>query len=219
MTAAILAAGGSGHRVGADVPKQFIDIAGKTLLQRSFEAIADAGIDDIVVVVPSDRVVETEAALPHAAAVVAGGETRQASVRAGLALVEADRVIVHDAARPFAPPAVFRSVIAALDDADAVVPGLQMKETVKVVRDAVVVQTLDREEIWNIQTPQAFRTAALRDAHARAAAEGVAGTDDAQLIEHYGGRVAVVEGSPLAFKVTDSDDVERATAVARGESR
>lgn len=218
MTAAILAAGGSGHRVGADLPKQFVEIDGKSLLRRSFEAIAEAGLAHIVVVVPPDRVAQAETIVPEATAVVAGGDTRQASVRAGLAAVKTDTVLVHDAARPFAPASVFHSVLAALDDADAAVPGLQMKETVKVVRDGVVVQTLAREEIWNIQTPQAFRTAALRDAHARALTDGVAGTDDAQLIEHYGGTVAVVPGSPLAFKVTDSADLRRAAAIAGGET-
>ncbi len=153
--------------------------------------------------------------LPDASRVVAGGVTRQASVRAGLEHVRHPRVVVHDAARPFAPREVFAAVVRALEEADAAVPGLQMKETVKVVRDRRVVKTLDREQVWNIQTPQAFKTDLLRDLHARAVRDDVQGTDDAQLIEHYGGTVAVVEGAVSGFKVTDADDVARAAAHAR----
>ena len=168
-----------------------------------------------MVVVPQDRVDEVSSLIPDASHVVAGGDTRQRSVRNGLAHVDTDSVIVHDAARPFAPARLFASVLEALDSADAAVPGLPMKETVKAVRDGFVVETLQREHVWNIQTPQAFRTTVLRDAHRRAETDGFAGSDDAQLVEHYGGRVKVVAGDPLAFKVTDADDISRAEATAR----
>jgi 2-C-methyl-D-erythritol 4-phosphate cytidylyltransferase len=94
-----------------------------------------------------------------------------------------------------------------------------MQETVKRVRNDWVVETLDREEIWNVQTPQAFRTQQLREAHARAALEGFQATDDAQLIEHYGGTVAVVPGSPAAFKLTHPSDLERALGFVGREGR
>ncbi len=189
------------------------------MLRWSFDAILAAEIHDITVVVPADRVDEATRLLPEATHVVAGGATRQESVRAGLEHVVSDVVIVHDAARPFAPPQVFAAVIEALQHGDAAVPALQMKETVKLVRDGYVVETLEREQVWNVQTPQAFRTRFLLDAHQRAAAEGVTGTDDAQLIEHYGGTVAVAVGSSLSFKITDPDDLQRAEAHAREVGR
>ncbi len=140
-------------------------------------------------------------------------------MRAGLDHVAHPVVVVHDAARPFAPPAVFAEVVRALDQADAAVPGLQMKETVKLVRQRRVVETLDRELVWNVQTPQAFTTRRLREVHALALADGIEGTDDAQLIEHYGGVVAVVDGSPASFKITDRHDLERAAAHVREMQR
>lgn len=188
------------------------------MLRWSFDAVVAAGFEQIIVVVPKDRVHATEDLLPEGGHVTAGGATRQASVRNGLSLVESDLVVVHDAARPFAPARVFAAILDALQTSDAVVPGLQMKETVKLVRDATVVQTLQREEIWNIQTPQGFKTGVLREAHRRAEADGFAGTDDAQLVENYGTRVRVVPGDPLAFKVTDRDDVRRAELVVAGKS-
>ncbi len=173
----------------------------------------------MVVVVPQEWIGETTALLDPEAVIVAGGPTRQESVRLALEHVTAPRVVVHDAARPFAPPGTFAAVTEALEGSDAVVPGLQMQETVKVVRDGVVVETLQREEVWNIQTPQAFWTDRLRDVHARAVAEGFQATDDAQLVEHYGGRVIVVEGHPDAFKVTKPADVKLADQLAERSRR
>lgn len=188
------------------------------MIEWSFEAIARAGLTDVVVVVPPGWTQEATGLFGSKARVVAGGDTRQESVRLGLERVSSPRVLVHDAARPFAPPEMFAAVAEALEGCDAAVPGLQMQDTVKVVRQGAVVRTLDREEVWNIQTPQAFHTDRLRDVHARAVADGVTGSDDAQLIEHYGGRVSVVEGHPDAFKVTNADDLERAEVIA-GRSR
>ena len=189
------------------------------MLQWSIESITSGGITDIVVVVPESWRDAAVTLLGPEAQVVAGGPTRQDSVRLGLEHVSAPRVVVHDAARPFAPPSIFATVTDALEGSDAVVPGLQMQETVKLVREGFVVETLQREEVWNIQTPQAFWTDRLRDAHTRAVADGIQGTDDAQLIEHYGGRVSVVEGHPDAFKVTKAADVERADLLAERSRR
>jgi len=189
------------------------------MIQWAYEALVNGGISEIVVVVPQPWMQQVEETLGADVRVVAGGATRQESVRFGLEHVTAPRVVVHDAARPFAPPELFDAVTGALEGSDAVVPGLQMQETVKVVRDGYVIQTLEREEIWNIQTPQAFWTDRLRDVHARAVVDGVEGTDDAQLVEHYGGRVAVVEGHPDAFKVTKPVDVQRADALAERSRR
>jgi 2-C-methyl-D-erythritol 4-phosphate cytidylyltransferase len=206
-------------RVGGDAPKQFLELAGRPLIEWSFEALLRGGITDIVVVIPETWRAEAAALFDTRAAVVTGGATRQESVRLGLEHVTAPRVIVHDAARPFAPPETFEAVMVALEGADASIPGLQMQETVKVVRDGAVVTTLNREEVWNIQTPQAFWTDRLRDLHVRAQADSVEATDDAQLVEHYGGRVVVVDGHPDAFKVTKPGDLERAGAMAERSRR
>ena len=205
--------------MGAGSPKQFLELAGRPMLVWSVETIFQAGITDVVVVVPEGWKDAAADALHPEARIVSGGPTRQESVRLGLAHVSAPRVVVHDAARPFAPPALFAAVTQALEGSDAVVPGLQMQETVKMVRDGVVVETLEREEVWNIQTPQAFWTDRLRDAHVRAVADGYAGTDDAQLIEHYGGRVQVIEGHADAFKVTKPADVRHAEQLAERSRR
>jgi 2-C-methyl-D-erythritol 4-phosphate cytidylyltransferase len=161
--------------------------------------------------VPPDRAVTDE---PLADVVVPGGATRSASVRAGLAAVppEADIVLVHDAARPLAPIALFEAVVAAVanDGADAAVPAVAVSDTVKrVSADGAVIETVDRTSLVAVQTPQAFRAAALRAVHAR---EPEA-TDDAALIEAAGGRVVVVDGDIRAVKVTTREDLVFARAL------
>jgi 2-C-methyl-D-erythritol 4-phosphate cytidylyltransferase len=143
--------------------------------------------------------------------VVAGGPTRSASVRAGLAAVpaEAEVLVVHDAARPLATPALFERVVAAVRaGADGAVPGLGVPDTIKRVDPATghVVETLDRSALRAIQTPQAFSAAVLRRAHE----SGADATDDAALVEAAGGRVVVVDGDPANLKITGPDDLVRA---------
>jgi 2-C-methyl-D-erythritol 4-phosphate cytidylyltransferase len=198
---AVVVAAGRGERFGA--PKQYQPLGGRRLLDWALDGAA-APCEGVVLVVPPDRVSDPE---PGANAVVAGGATRSASVRAGLAAVpaEADVVLVHDAARPLAPPELFDAVLAAVDaGADGAVPGLPLSDTVKrVAADGTVVETLDRTELVTVQTPQAFRARALRAAHA---AEGEA-SDDAALVEAIGGRVVVVPGAVAAAKVTGPGDL------------
>jgi 2-C-methyl-D-erythritol 4-phosphate cytidylyltransferase len=143
--------------------------------------------------------------------VVAGGPTRSASVRAGLAAVpaEAEVLVVHDAARPLATPALFERVVAAVRaGADGAVPGLPVPDTIKRVDpgSGEVVETLDRPSLRAIQTPQAFSAAVLRRAHEN----GGDATDDAALVEAAGGRVVVVDGDPANLKITGPDDLVRA---------
>ena len=159
--------------------------------------------DGVVLVVPADHV---EDGASVADVVVIGGATRSASVRAGLAAVpeDADVVVVHDAARPFAAPALFEAVVAAVrGGADAAVPGVPLADTVKRVVGREVVATLDRDELVAVQTPQAFAAASLRRAHADA---GEA-TDDAALVEAAGGRVVIVPGDPANAKITLRTDL------------
>jgi 2-C-methyl-D-erythritol 4-phosphate cytidylyltransferase / 2-C-methyl-D-erythritol 2,4-cyclodiphosphate synthase len=150
--------------------------------------------------------------------VVVGGVTRQESVAAALEAAPAacDYILCHDAARPFASPRLFEDVIAMLrahEEADGVIPVLEVTDTVKRVRGSVVVATEDRADLRIAQTPQGFRGRALRSAHRRAAAAGEHFTDDAALVEWAGGRVVTVAGEADNFKVTTAADLERARSM------
>jgi len=203
---AIVVAGGSGSRFGDSVPKQFLDLGGLRVLDW---ALAAAGVacDHAVVVLPRDRL---NAILAPGVTAVAGGASRSASVRAGLAAVPGDAavIVVHDAARPLAGPALFGRVIEAVRaGADGAVPGVAVPDTIKRVGPSgEVIETLDRPSLRAIQTPQAFAADVLRRAHAG----GGEATDDAALVEAAGGRVLVVEGDPGNLKVTGPDDLVRA---------
>ncbi len=202
----IVVAGGSGRRFGRE--KQFSLLGGRPVLEWAVAACGRCSAG-VVLVVPRDADPD-----PHGAdAVVPGGATRADSVRCGLAVVpaEADVVVVHDAARPLASAALFDAVIAAVTDggADGAVPGVPPSDTIKAVDESGrVTSTLDRAALVAVQTPQAFRAAVLRRAHAGAAPAGV--TDDAMLVEALGGTVLVVPGDPGNLKITDPDDLEAA---------
>jgi len=129
--------------------------------------------------------------------------------------VRAARVVVHDAARPFVTEAEIRGVVDALDRAPGALVARPVDDTLKRVEKGRVVSTINRAGLWRAQTPQAFRTAVLRDAHRRAAAEGFEATDDAALLEHYGNEVLVVEGGARNLKVTGPDHLELAQDLAR----
>ena len=213
--AAVLVAAGSGFRLGADVPKAFVSVAGRTLLEHAHARFAaHPRIGPCVVVVPPDRV-EQAADLAPNATVVPGGATRQESVARGLAALDSDVdvVLVHDVARAFAPAEVIDRVLDALTaDVDAVVPALSVTDTMKQVDDDNrVVATIDRTRLVAVQTPQGFRRTALVDAHA-GALDGSA-TDDALLVESNGGVVVVVHGDEDAFKITRPRDLVVAEAV------
>jgi 2-C-methyl-D-erythritol 4-phosphate cytidylyltransferase len=198
---AVVVAAGRGDRFGG--PKQYEALAGRRVVDWALEAAA-ARAEGVVLVVPPERAGDVE---PVATAVVAGAATRSGSVRAGLAAVaeSADVVLVHDAARPLAPPELFDAVLAAVaDGADGAVPGLPVTDTVKRVGpDGAVLETLDRRSLVSVQTPQAFRAEALRAAHAA----GGEASDDAALVEAAGGRVVVVPGAVAAAKVTERGDL------------
>jgi 2-C-methyl-D-erythritol 4-phosphate cytidylyltransferase len=204
----IVVAAGSGSRFGR--PKQYEELAGRPVLDWSLAAAraAAGGADDgVVVVVPPDRVAE---AASGAGTVVGGGATRSSSVRAGLAAVpgHADVIVVHDGARPLAGPELFARVVGAVrDGADAAVPAVEVTDTLRRRTGGPV----DRNGLVAVQTPQAFRAAALRRAH-RAGPEA---TDDASLVEAAGGKVVVVEGSPANLKITRPVDLAIAEALLR----
>ena len=201
---AIVVAAGRGDRFGA--AKQFLELGGTRLVDRAVLACSGS-CDAVVVVLPAD--VAWDGPAVHAA--VSGGATRSDSVRAGLAALPAtvEVVLVHDAARPLASRAIFDAVIDAIRaGADAAVPALPVPDTLKRVDGARVLETVARDDLVAVQTPQAFRIDALRAAHA---GDGRA-TDDAGLVEQSGGCVVVVPGEVMNFKITAPSDLELAAA-------
>lgn len=219
---AIVAAAGRGERLGASAGKAFVPLLGVPMLVHTLRALeASPLIHRIVAAVPPERVGDARAllrshGLTRVDAVVAGGADRQDSVAAGLAAVGApDVVVVHDGARPLVRPEVITAVARAAADGGAAVAGIPMRETVKAVEGGVV-RTLDRDVLWIARTPQAFRTAVLRDAHARARAEGFRGPDDAVLVERLGHPVRMVEDFPANLKITVADDLRLAEGYLRG---
>ena len=213
-TWAILVAAGSGERLGAERPKAFVALGERVLLAESLERLdTSEWVDAVVVAVPADWedaaiALAEELVASKVAAVVTGGATRAASVRAALEQIpdEALVVIVHDAARPLVDDAVIERVILPLGEGfDGVVPALPLADTVKRVERGLVVETVDRSDLVTVQTPQAFTATALRAAYA---GDGpVAATDCASLVEERGGRVRVVDGDVRLLKITTAADL------------
>lgn len=219
--AAIVPAAGRGERLGPGTPKALRALGGAPMLVHAVRALSRARLVDLVVVAaPADDVADVRALLgsweaPAEVTVVSGGATRQESVSLALAALppEVDTVLVHDAARPLAPSELADAVIGALRaGAQAVVPAVPIPDTVKRVDDAGRVQeTLDRSQLYAVQTPQGFRREVLVRAHAESGE--VAATDDAGLVERIGVPVLVVPGHPEAFKVTRPVDLLLAEAL------
>jgi 2-C-methyl-D-erythritol 4-phosphate cytidylyltransferase/2-C-methyl-D-erythritol 2,4-cyclodiphosphate synthase len=217
--AIIVVAAGSGTRLGEPLPKAFVEIDGRSILSRSLDPVF--GLADpvqVIVVAPSSHVqhareivAQSAGRASDACAVVVGGDSRQASVAAGLAVLvpSVEVVLVHDAARALAPRALFERVVAEVDSSGrGAIPGLAVTDTIKRVEaSGTVLETVDRSQLSAVQTPQGFPRAELVAAYAAADREF---TDDAALIQHSGGSVAIVEGDPLAFKVTTPWDLRRA---------
>src|SRR6185437_14006204 len=219
--AAVVVAAGRGTRAGSDIPKQFRRVGGQTLLSRSLALLVEhpkvALVQPVIGADDGDlyksAVGEMRTLVP-----VPGGATRQASVRAGLEALAQHRprlVVVHDAARPFATAALVSRAIEAVEESGAAVPGLAVTDTVKALgADGFVGETLDRNRLRLIQTPQAFAFEPLLDAHRRAAAAGHHDfTDDAALAEWAGIKVKVFVGDPGNVKITDAQDFSRIEAM------
>lgn len=211
--AAILVAGGLGTRMG-DEPKQFRLLAGVPVLRRAADALRrHEAVGPIVTVVPAEHRGRAEEVLDGVTGltVVPGGETRRGSVAAGLEAVgDAGRVLVHDAARPDLPGAVVDRLLAALDDAEAACPVLPVADTMVRATGEALGDVVDRERLWRVQTPQAFRTATLR--HAHTVWTGAEPTDDAQMVRALGLAVAAVEGDERLAKITWTADLEAVEA-------
>ncbi len=221
--AALVVAAGRGHRFGAELPKQFLTLAGRPVLRHALEAFAaHPGIAAVQTVIhPDDRDLYEDAAagldlLPPAD----GGATRQDSVRLGLAALAGlapKRVLIHDAARPFVSGDLIDRVLAGLDSHPGVIPAVLVADTLKRVEDGAISGTVDRAGLWRAQTPQGFRYADIVAAHADLAGREL--TDDAALLEAAGLAVGIVEGTERNFKITSKDDMERAEGLLSGSPR
>jgi 2-C-methyl-D-erythritol 4-phosphate cytidylyltransferase len=232
--AAVLTAAGSGARLGHALPKALVEVAGTPLVVHAAQALAVSGVvDHIVVTVPAEHQAAFATAMTHAGVdlrdvpvtLVVGGATRQASVAAGLAAVgpDVDVVLVHDAARAFAPPALVVAVVEAVRSGHrAVVPGLAVTDSVVEVVDGVAVP-VDRDRLRAVQTPQGFDRALLDRAHANGAGladdEATAATDDASMCAALGEPVTVIDGSERAMKVTTPRDLMVAELLAPQTTR
>jgi 2-C-methyl-D-erythritol 4-phosphate cytidylyltransferase len=204
----IVVAGGTGSRIGR--AKQYEQVGSQRMIDHAMDVARGASDGVVLVVPPADVAAEGG---------VAGGPTRSDSVRAGLAVIplSATIICVHDAARPFASTQLFAAVVAAVSGgADGAVPGIPVTDTVKRIdADNVVVDTPPRSALVAVQTPQAFRASILRTAHAG----GSDATDDASLVETYGGRVVVVAGEQSNRKITHPEDLSWARELAEKEGR
>jgi 2-C-methyl-D-erythritol 4-phosphate cytidylyltransferase len=204
VAVALVVAAGLGERLGSEGPKAFVILAGRPMLEWSVAALRESGaVEQIVVALPPGY----EA--PAGTLGVAGGAVRSASVRSALAAAPAgDPVLVHDAARPLVTRALIERVLEGLDGVDAAVAAAPVADTVKEASaDGIVERTLDRDRLWAIQTPQAFRRAALVRALDVDDDILAAATDDAWLVERAGGRVRVVEAPRENLKVTTPIDL------------
>jgi 2-C-methyl-D-erythritol 4-phosphate cytidylyltransferase len=213
-TWAVIVAAGKGERLGGERPKAFAKLAGRVLLAEGLERLeASDWVDAIVVVAPEGWeepaiLLAEELGAGKVSACVAGGATRVESVRAGMAEVPEDAlvVLVHDAARPFLPDGVIGRVLAPLGEGwDGAVPALPVADTLKrAAQDGTVVETIDRSGLYGVQTPQAFLTGVLRDALGGDLRDA---SDCAGLVERRGGRVRLVEGDPRLVKITTESDL------------
>ncbi|SDB49364.1 bifunctional 2-C-methyl-D-erythritol 4-phosphate cytidylyltransferase/2-C-methyl-D-erythritol 2,4-cyclodiphosphate synthase [Belnapia rosea] len=212
--AALLMAAGSGTRFGADQPKQYLPLLGRPVIRHAAEALlAEPGVELLLPVCAAGeeaRIAALLEGLPVLPA-VAGGATRQASVRAGLEALAnrqppPEAVLVHDAARPVVPRGTIPALLAALRGAPGAIPAQPVADTLKRAEGGVIGETVPRAGLHRAQTPQAFRFDALLAAHRAAGAEA---TDDAQLLELAGERVVLVAGSETNVKITFPEDLER----------
>ena len=212
MAVALIVAAGRGERLGSGGPKALVNVAGRPMLAWSVAALRQVqAVDAIVVALPPDRL----DAAPDGTLAVAGGVTRSESVRAALSAAPQDGVVlVHDAARALVTPALFAEIILELERSgvDAVVAAAPVTDTIKQVSEGsrTVALTLDRSSLWAVQTPQAFRRAALERALATTPELLAAASDDAWLIERQGGTVGVLPAPPENFKITTPLDLRLA---------
>jgi len=221
-TGVVIAAAGSGTRMGMDINKQYLEIAGKPVLARTIQAFENCGLIDEIIVIAAEHEVEycrkeivEKFGFRKVRDVAGGGEFRQQSVYNGLMKVspDCDIVLVHDGARPFVDSRCIADCIEAARETGAACVAVPVKDTIKRAdNEGFVEGTIDRSFLWAMQTPQAFRYDLILEAHRNAILEGYTGTDDAVLVERIGGRVKLVMGSYYNIKITTKEDL----AIAEG---
>lgn len=218
---AIIVAAGRGKRLGSSLPKQFLKVRGRTILEMSVEAFEqNKYVDEIFVAANADYCELTEKlcrGFSKLKKIVAGGAERQDSVRAALDCLRGENgiVLVHDAARPFVSEAVINAVIEGTADFGAAIPTVPAKDTIRQV-DGTGSRTLQRETLACVQTPQGFRISLLKHAFEKAQAQGVLGTDDASLVERMGINISMVQGEDANRKITTREDLETEMRIGTG---
>lgn len=211
---ALIMAAGRGSRLPADLPKQYLPLAGKPVLRHTVDAFLDhPEVDGVAVVISPDDAMLAEAALGDLPDVtrIAGGDSRQESVLNGLHALQGDapdKVLIHDAARPFVTAEVISGVITALQDHDAALPCVSVTDTLKRGKDGMVADTVDRASLFHAQTPQGFRFSTILPAHQAAIGENH--TDDIAIAEQAGIQAVITDGHPDNFKITTAPDLLRA---------
>ena len=211
---AIIPAAGRGKRIGASVPKQFLEIQGRPLLHHTLMVFASCKLIDYVVLVmpPTDVDEMGEDWLNKyeiVRKVVVGGEQRQDSVYNGFSSLEkgTDIVVVHDGVRPFTTPQMITATVEAAQQHGAAITAIPVSDTVKQAADGFVKQTVSRDGLWRVQTPQAFQCGLLQQAFKKAKKDSYYGTDEGSLVEYLGERVKIVPGSELNIKITRKEDL------------
>ena len=219
--AAIIVAAGRGTRMGSEIPKQFMTIAGKSILDTTLYKFERSNeVDEIVLVVNKDDLdyVKTEIVVNYEkiTKVKAGGRTRTESVFEGIKAVSEDSsiVLIHDGVRPFISYNLISSCVEAACDYNACIPVTDIVDTVKEVAGGMVKSTLDRSNLKAVQTPQAFDYELIRDCYAKAMTEDASFTDDASVVEYYGYQVKTIEGLPRNIKITTPLDLRIAEIFA-----
>ncbi|MBF0336901.1 MAG: 2-C-methyl-D-erythritol 4-phosphate cytidylyltransferase [Nitrospirae bacterium] len=219
MTIAIVPSAGSGRRFGSKRNKVFYPLLGIPILARTLQRLqACQQIDEIIPVIQDCDTEDTRElierfALTKVKRLAPGGERRQDSVCNALGLIcgattgTAKLVLIHDAARPLISDALLRDCIAGLSGCDGIVCAVAVKDTVKEVADGYVVKTLRRDSLMAVQTPQVFLCSTILEAYSRAAADGLTFTDDTSAVEHYGGRIKIIDGEYANIKITTRDDL------------
>lgn len=212
MNSAIIVAGGKGRRMGADKNKVFLDLAGEPVLVRTVKAFqANKKIDEIIVITGKDDIDEAKNILScfdKISAIGEGGETRQQSVYNGIKLSKGDMLLIHDGARALISQKEIDDVIEECSKYNAAALGVMCKDTLKSVNcDGFITATVDRSSTYHIHTPQAFSRSIILSAHEKAIRDGFEATDDCALVEHYGGKIKLTEGSYNNIKLTTPIDM------------
>jgi 2-C-methyl-D-erythritol 4-phosphate cytidylyltransferase len=221
-TLAIVLAGGTGKRMGSPTSKQFLLLDNRPILVHTLQVFEECKPVDAVYLVVNHKdlpVIQEEVLEQYRfnkiMKLVIGGRLRQDSVRNGIEAIDepCDVVIIHDAARPFVSPSFVEKSIFLMEMYDAIIPALPVRDTVKVVsKEGYVVKTLERDALWNVQTPQTFKYSVISKAYREGMAKKLLGYDDSAFIEFMGKKVKVIEGSPYNIKITTPEDL----IIARG---